>query len=66
MNAQITKYFRYWNIYLGSENITNFKQPNPIEGAENPYGEDFDATNIWGPVVGRKVYMGVRFLLNYN
>ena len=66
MNAQVTKYFRYWNIYLGSENITNFKQPNPIEGAENPYGERFDATNIWGPVVGRKVYMGVRFLLNYN
>jgi len=66
MNAQVTKYFRYWNIYLGAENFTNFKQPNPIEGAENPYGEDFDATNIWGPVVGRKVYLGVRFLLNYN
>jgi len=66
MNAQVTKYFRYWNIYLGSENITNFKQPNPIEGADNPYSQGFDATNIWGPVVGRKVYMGVRFLLNYN
>lgn len=66
MNAQVTKYFRYWNIYLGSENITNFKQPNPIEGAENPYSKGFDATNIWGPVVGRKVYLGVRFLLNYN
>ena len=66
MNAQVTKYFRYWNIYLGSENITDFKQPNPIEGAENPYSKGFDATNIWGPVVGRKVYLGVRFLLNYN
>lgn len=66
MNAQVTKYFRYWNIYLGSENITNFKQPNPIEGSDNPYSQRFDATNIWGPVVGRKVYLGVRFLLNYN
>lgn len=66
MNAQVTKYFRYWNIYLGSENLTNFKQLNPVEGAENPYGAGFDATNIWGPVVGRKVYIGVRFLLNYN
>jgi outer membrane receptor for ferrienterochelin and colicin len=66
MNAQITKYFKYWNIYLGSENLTNFKQPNPIEGAENPYAEGFDATNIWGPVLGRKIYLGVRFLLNYN
>jgi outer membrane receptor for ferrienterochelin and colicin len=66
MNAQVTKYFRYWNIYLGAENLTNFKQPNPIEGADNPYSQGFDATNIWGPVVGRKIYMGVRFLLNYN
>lgn len=66
MNAQVTKYFRYWNIYLGSENITNFKQPNPIEGADNPYSQGFDATNIWGPVVGRKIYLGVRYLLNYN
>lgn len=66
MNAQVTRYFRYWNIYLGSENLTNFKQPNPIEGADSPYSQIFDATNIWGPVVGRKVYMGIRFLLNYN
>ena len=66
MNAQVTKYFRYWNVYLGSENITNFKQPNPVEGADNPYNKGFDATNIWGLVVGRKIYLGVRFLLNYN
>jgi outer membrane receptor for ferrienterochelin and colicin len=66
MNAQVTKYFRYWNVYLGSENLTNFKQLNPIEGADNPYSQGFDATNIWGPVVGRKVYLGIRFLLNYN
>ncbi|KAF0238032.1 MAG: TonB-dependent [Prolixibacteraceae bacterium] len=66
MNAQVTRYFRYWNVYLGSENITNFKQPNPIEGAYNPFNHGFDASNIWGPVVGRKVYLGVRFLLNYN
>jgi len=65
MNAQVTKYFRYWNIYLGSENFTNFKQLNPVEGAENPYVEGFDATNVWGPVVGRKIYLGVRFQLNY-
>jgi outer membrane receptor for ferrienterochelin and colicin len=66
MNAQVTKYFRYWNIYLGAENITDFSQPNPIEGAENPFGQGFDATNIWGPVVGRKIYLGVRFQLNYK
>lgn len=66
MNAQVTKYFRYWNIYLGAENITDFMQPNPVEGAETPFNQGFDATNIWGPVVGRKIYLGVRFQLNYE
>ncbi len=66
MNAQVTKYFRYGSIYAGAENLTNFTQSNPIAGADNPWAAGFDATNIWGPVVGRKVYLGVRFNLNYN
>ncbi|MBT3383784.1 MAG: TonB-dependent receptor [Prolixibacteraceae bacterium] len=66
MNAQVTKYFRYWSIYAGSENLTNFKQKNPIAGADNPFGPDFDATNVWGPTLGRKIYMGLRFNLNYE
>lgn len=64
MNAQITKYFRLWNIYLGSENFTNFKQKDPITGADDPFGPDFDATNVWGPTIGRKIYLGLRFALN--
>lgn len=63
MNAQITKYFRYWNIYVGSENLTNFKQKNPIAGANDPFGPEFDATSVWGPTIGRKIYVGLRFML---
>jgi hypothetical protein len=66
MNAQVTKYFRYWNIYVGSENLTNFKQKNPIAGANEPFGPEFDATNVWGPTIGRKIYVGVRFKLDYE
>lgn len=66
MNAQVTKYFRYWSIYLGAENLTDFKQLLPIEGVDNPFGNQFDATNVWGPVSGRKVYIGLRFNLNYK
>jgi outer membrane receptor for ferrienterochelin and colicins len=66
MNAQITKYFRYWNVYLGAENFTNFKQKNPVAGADDPFGSDFDATNVWGPVMGRRIYLGLRFSLNYQ
>ena len=66
MNAQITKYFRYWNIYVGSENLADFKQKNPVAGASNPFGSSFDATNVWGPVLGRRIYVGLRFHLNYQ
>ena len=66
INAQVTKYFRYWSIYAGAENLTDFKQKNPISGADNPFGPNFDSTNIWGPVMGRRIYVGVRFTLNYE
>ena len=60
-NSQITKYFRTWSIYVGSENMFNFTQANPIIDASNPRGDNFDGTMIWGPVHGRKIYAGLRF-----
>ncbi|OQC45137.1 MAG: Vitamin B12 transporter BtuB [Bacteroidetes bacterium ADurb.Bin028] len=63
MNAQITKYFKFWEIYLGVENIFNFVQKNPIIAATSPYGEYFDSSLIWGPIHGRKFHIGIRFAL---
>ncbi|GAB2594506.1 TonB-dependent receptor [Spirosoma areae] len=63
LNAQISRAFRSgWEIYLGGENLTGFRQSNPILAAANPFGPDFDAgTQTWGPVTGRMVYAGFRF-----
>lgn len=61
LSAQVTKRFRHWSIYVGGENLTNFRQDNPIISPENPYSKDFDATLVWGPTMGRKFYAGVRF-----
>lgn len=63
VNGQITKYFRNWNIYLGVENLFDYRQDNPIIDAANPRGNNFDATMIWGPVHGRKIYGGLRFTI---
>ncbi|NDW11466.1 TonB-dependent receptor [Bacteroides sp. 214] len=62
-NAQITKYFRKWSVYVGSENLFDYSQSNPIVDAANPRGENFDGTMVWGPVHGRKLYIGMRFNL---
>ena len=64
MNIQATKYFKGWSIYAGAENLTNFTMDHPVIGAEDPYGPWFDATKIWGPVIGRKIYAGIRFTIN--
>ncbi len=62
--AQVTYYFKTWSIYVGAENMTNFKQKNPIIAADDPYGADFDASMAWGPITGAKAYIGFRWSLD--
>ena len=62
-NLQVTRRFRNFDIYVGGENLTDYKQTNPIISASNPYGTDFDATLVYGPTMGRKVYIGLRYTL---
>ncbi len=66
INAQITRNFRKWHFYAGVENLTNFMQKNPIIAANDPFGEYFDSSLIWGPLHGRKIYAGFRYFLNRN
>jgi outer membrane receptor for ferrienterochelin and colicin len=61
MNFQATKVFRKIELYAGCENILDFRQKNPIIHPENPFGNSFDATNIWGPILGRRAYVGLRW-----
>lgn len=59
--AQVTKYFRTCSLYVGAENMTNFRQDSPIIGADDPYGANFDASMVCGPTTGWKVYIGFRY-----
>lgn len=63
LNAQVSRSFRRWDVYLGGENLTNFTQKSPIITPENPFGSRFDAGSAWGPVVGRVIYFGTRYKL---
>ncbi len=60
LNAQVTRFFRYWSIYAGGENITGRRQKNPIIAADDPWGPNFDATMVWGPLHGAVYYIGIR------
>ncbi|MBA4853434.1 TonB-dependent siderophore receptor [Emticicia sp. BO119] len=61
INAQITRTFLKWDVYLGGENLNNFTQANPIIASDDPFGRHFDAGMTWGPVIGRMVYIGMRY-----
>ncbi len=62
MNAQVTKVFsKKFEVYLGGENLGNFRQGNPVLGAEDPFGTNFDTTIVYAPIFGRMLYAGFRF-----
>jgi outer membrane receptor for ferrienterochelin and colicins len=62
VHAQITKTIgKKWDVYVGAENLLDYRQTRLIVDPSNPTGTYFDASMIWGPVQGRMVYVGARF-----
>lgn len=59
--AQITRHFKKWDLYVGGENLFNFKQKNPIISSADPFGATFDATRVWANIMGTMVYVGFRY-----
>jgi hypothetical protein len=60
LNAQITKGFKKWELYLGGENITNFKASPVILSADNTNSAYFDASMVYAPTMGINIYAGFR------
>ena len=68
--AQVTRRFKGWDVYIGAENLTNFRQKDVILGAVrdgngyvNAFQPSFDASCVWGPLMGFKAHAGFRFTL---
>ena len=59
--AQVAKRLKWIELYLGVENLLDYRISNPILDPANPYGTNFDATMIWGPINGRVIYGGFRY-----
>lgn len=64
MNAQITKVFSpKFEMYFGGENLTNEKQKVPVLGANDAFGNNFDTSLVYSPILGTMYYTGIRFNL---
>ena len=60
--SQITRVFsNKLEVYVGGENINNYKQENPIIMANNPFDPSFDASIVHGPIFGFTYYAGLRY-----
>jgi hypothetical protein len=59
--AQVSKNSKRFDLYIGVENLLDYRQKDPIYGWNNPFGQEFDSSLIWGPLMGRKIYAGLRW-----
>ncbi len=64
LHVQVTKKFKQLELYAGGENLTNFKQQNPIIAPHDPFGNQFDSSIAWGPIMGRIFFAGLRYTLD--
>ena len=63
-NSQITYAFtNKFEVYSGVENLGNFRQLNPIIAADDPFGINFDSAQVYAPIFGRMIYIGLRLNL---
>ena len=64
--AQVSYKMSNLTLYLGCENIANYMQGTnghgnlPTVNGSNPYAPGFNSSQVWGPLMGRKYYIGLR------
>lgn len=58
---QLSYFMKHFDIYIGGENLSNYTQHDAIIASEEPFSSSFDASLIWGPLMGRLIYMGFRW-----
>ncbi|WP_294821193.1 TonB-dependent receptor [uncultured Flavobacterium sp.] len=65
MNAQVTRSFSsVFEMYVGAENLGNYRQEKAIIGNNDPFGPYFDSSIIYAPIFGQMYYAGLRFKIN--
>lgn len=63
LNMQVQYRFLGFELYVGLENAFDTMQHHPIIDPQNPFGENFDGSLVWGPIMGRMFYSGFRWVM---
>jgi outer membrane receptor for ferrienterochelin and colicins len=63
-NTQITKSWKNgFDVYVGGENIFDYKLHRPIIASDQPFSKYFDSSLAWGPIMGVNIHVGIRYAL---
>ncbi len=64
VNAHVSKQInKKLEAYIGGENLTNYSQHHAIISNGDVTATDFDATQVWGPIMGINAYAGMRYII---
>jgi outer membrane receptor for ferrienterochelin and colicins len=67
INAQASHAFnKLIEVYVGGENLGNYTVHDVIINAHQPGDANFDAAQVWGPVMGINIYTGIRWKGSYK
>ena len=62
LGFQVSKESRkFGQVYVGLQNALNVRQLDPVLGGDLPFEDRFDASIVWGPIMGRQLYAGWRY-----
>ena len=63
-NIQVTKIIKRFELFAGCKNMFSYVQESPLIDAANPFGPNFDTSYAYGPLQGRRYFLGVRFIID--
>ncbi len=58
---QFTYRIDQWEAQIAVENLFNYRQPEPVIAADQPWGPYFDHSLVWGPIMGRMASLTLRY-----
>jgi hypothetical protein len=60
-HTSVNFFWKNMEIYTGAENLFGYTQHQPIMVWQDPTSVYFDATQLYAPMMGRRIYGGLRF-----
>ena len=50
-------------MVFGRRKYFDYRIHDAIIAAHDPFHPDFDASLVWGPMMGRNIYLGLRYTI---